>query len=129
MKAKLQSDPFGDAVAQIPSCALEEQGLEHQRERHRRLAPAVTLMKREREILVIDFAEGLDHQALEELIAVERECCPFFTFDFDESSRRLEVGVREPEAAPALEAIADVFSAAPTRLTAPRQSRPNEEPA
>jgi hypothetical protein len=129
MKAKLQSDAFGRAVAQVPSCALDEQGLEGQRERRRRLAPAVALMKREEEMLVIDFAEGFDRQALEELIAVERECCPFFTFGFDESSRRLEVGVREPEAAPALEAIADAFSATPTTFNATRRSQLKKGPS
>ena len=46
------------------------------------------------------------------MIAVERECCPFFVFDFDERARRLEVSVRDDEHAPALDAIASILASA-----------------
>jgi hypothetical protein len=48
------------------------------------------------------------------VIAVERECCPFFAFEFDDGSRRLRVGVREPDAAAALDALAVAFSPSAT---------------
>lgn len=94
------------------SCALDEQGLRRQRERYARLAPSVVRMRREARELLVDFAPGVHRETLAALIAVERECCPFFALDFDERSRRLRVGVREPRAAPALEALADALSPA-----------------
>ncbi len=62
--------------------------------------------------LLVDFAPGFDSHALDELIAVERECCPFFAFNFDQLSRHLEVAVQDPEATAALDAIAAGFSKA-----------------
>jgi hypothetical protein len=43
---------------------------------------------------------------LEQTLAIERECCPFFGFDFDASSRYLRVTVASAEQLPALDAIA-----------------------
>jgi hypothetical protein len=112
MRAKREphDDAFSRAAAQVPSCALDEQGIERQRERHRRLARSVVHMRRDQDLLVVDFARDFDRPALEELIAVERECCPFFTFSFDQHSRHLEVGVHDHRAASALDAIADGLS-------------------
>ena len=101
---------FDRAAAAVPSCALDHQGLADQRDRHRRLAPSVVHIERDGDLVKVHFAPGYDRRALTELIAVERECCPFFAFSFDERSRRLEIGVHEPDAAAALDAIADAFS-------------------
>ena len=100
-------------MVDVPSCALNAAGLERQRARYRRVAPAVLRVTRGEQVLSVDFTTSLDRQALEELIAVERECCPFFTFGFDQRGRRLEVGVRGADQAPALDAIATAFSAKP----------------
>jgi hypothetical protein len=110
---KADPDAFSRAAAQVPSCAIDEQGLERQEERHRRLAPSVVQMRHEGKLLVVDFAPDFDRQALDELIAVERECCPFFAFSYDEHSRHLEVGVHDPEAAEVLGAIVHALSAKP----------------
>src|SRR5437868_12336015 len=94
----------------ILSCALDRVGLEEQRRRHRRLSPSVVQVTRQATVLGVDFAPGFDRRALDELIAVERECCPFFAFSFDERLRHLEIAVRDPDAAPALDAFADELS-------------------
>ncbi len=112
MEHELEPDvAFARTAAQIPNCTLDGNGLARQRERYRRVSAAVTHVKREGEVLVVVFAPGFDRQALDELIAVERECCPFFTFSFEERSHQLEVGVSTPDAAGALDAIADGLSA------------------
>ena len=98
-----------EGIAQIPSCALDEAGLHEQRARYTRIVPSVTRLEREPAAVVIEFDEGLDRAALDEALAVERECCPFFLFDFDESERRLRTMVREAEQLPALDAIADAL--------------------
>lgn len=103
--------PFEQARAAIPSCALDDDGLRLQHERQRRLGPAVERSRRDGDRLVVEFAPDYDRRALEEMVATERECCPFFTFEFDEGARRLTVGVEDGSHAPALDAIAAAIGA------------------
>ncbi len=110
---KANPDAFRRAAAQVAGCTIDEQSLERQDERHRRLAASVVQMSHRGKVVLVDFAPDFDRQALDELIAVERECCPFFAFSFDEHCRHLEVGVHDPEAAEALGAIVQSLSAKP----------------
>ena len=114
--------PSTRTAARVPSCALDDAGLRRQRERYARLAPTVVRVRRAAQELVVEFAPGLDRATLAALIAVERECCPFFAFGFEERSRRLRVGVSDPGAAPAIDALADALS--PTAA----EPGPGEEP-
>jgi hypothetical protein len=95
-----------EAIAQIPTCALDEKGMATQRDRYARLAPDVERLEREPDAVLIQFREDFDRELIEETLAVERACCPFFLFDFDENGRRLRTTVREPEQLPALDAMA-----------------------
>jgi hypothetical protein len=106
------TDAFDRAVAKIPTCALDEAGMSEQRARYARLATSVTRLQREPEAMLIEFDQEFDRQALDEALAVERECCPFFQFAFDEQRRRLRVAVAATEQLPALDAMADAFGAA-----------------
>jgi len=99
------TDAFDAAIAQIPSCALDEAGVREQRARYASLAPSVTRLEREPEAVLIDFEEGFDRATLEETLAVERACCPMFVFEFDEARRRLRTTVRETDQLPALDAM------------------------
>ena len=112
MQPAARRDEDGPAGASVPplSCALDAEGQARQRARYRRVAPAVAKMERRRALLVVDFAPDLDRATLTELLAVERECCPFLSLRFNERSRRLRVGVRDLEAAVALDAIAGLLS-------------------
>ncbi len=103
---------FADAVAATPSCALDEAGVRAQRERHARLAPSVIGLTRADGAVVIGFAPGFDREALMEMVAVEEQCCPFFSFSFAEEERRLEVTVEDEEMAPALDVIAGALASA-----------------
>jgi hypothetical protein len=94
------------AKDELPSCALDEAGVQAQQARHARLAPSVTNLERQAEAVLFAFADDYDRQALEEMVAVEKQCCPFFDFAFNEGRRELTVGVKEEEMLPALEAIA-----------------------
>jgi hypothetical protein len=96
---------------ELPSCALDEAGVQAQQARHARLAPSVTNLERPGETVVFTFAEDYDRQALAEMIAVEERCCPFFRFSFEEDIRELTVGVKEKQMLPALEAIASYLGA------------------
>jgi len=106
------TNAFDRAVAKIPTCALDGAGMSEQRARYARLAPSVTRVQREPETVLIEFEQEFDRQALDEALAVERECCPFFQFAFDEQQRRLRATVAATEQLPALDAMADALGAA-----------------
>ena len=89
-----------------PSCALDEAGRREQQARYARLAETVQRLLRETDSVQIDFGMDLDSKLLEEALAVERECCPFFQFSFDRRERRLRVTVDDDAMLPALDAIA-----------------------
>ena len=93
-----------------PQCSLDAPGMRRQRSRYRRLARSLVQMSRHGDRLVVDFAPDLDRRALEQTLALERECCPFFRFSFDPRLRRLHVSVCENAATPALEALASLLS-------------------
>lgn len=103
---------FEAALAEIPSCALTSEGVQEQRRRQQILAPSVAGSTRSRDRLVVSFNEDYDRQVLEDMIAVESECCPFFVLDLDVEARRLEVGVRSDEYASALDAITVLITGA-----------------
>ena len=94
-----------------PSCSLDEAGVSAQRARYARLAPSVGRVTREPGALLVAFDQSLDEGILQETLAAERECCPFFRFAFDPQRRGLRVTVDDPAMAPALEAIAHGFEA------------------
>ena len=92
-----------------PSCALDEAGAVEQRERYARLAASVERLRRQPDSLVVEFDDEFDHRLLEETLAVERECCPFFRFAFNERDRQLRVTVADEATRPALDALAYGF--------------------
>ena len=95
-----------------PSCALDESGQREQRARYASLASTVERLRRESDALIVEFGPGLDPDRLEEALAVERDCCPFFRFAFDGHERRLTVTVSDADMVPALDAIEHGFQAA-----------------
>jgi hypothetical protein len=90
------------------ACALDADGLSVQRDRYARVARAITGSRREPGELLVDFdPAALDRGLLEEALAIERECCPFYALRFD--GARLSVRVAEPHQEPALDAIAHLL--------------------
>jgi hypothetical protein len=109
--APTSRDAFDEVVAEIPSCALDEIGRREQRARYALLASSVTRVERQPEAVLIYFDRDLDRQTLQQALSVERECCPFFTFAFDEQSRRLRATVADIDHVPALDAVAHALEA------------------
>ena len=70
-----------DERLKVAGCALTAEGLATQRERYVRLAPHVASVDRGAAGVVVRFAPGYDRAALDEVLAIERECCPFFRFE------------------------------------------------
>ena len=93
---------------ELMACALDANGMSAQRGRYARVAAAITGSRRELEELLVDFdPAALDRGLLEEALAIERECCPFYVLRFD--GARLTVRVAEPHQEPALDAIAHLL--------------------
>ena len=89
----------------VASCSLDADGLRRQRERYRRAGEGAKVAEKDTRRLVVEVEPGSE-ETVAELVAVERECCPFFGLDWDAGRRRLSVSVAEREHEPALEAIA-----------------------
>lgn len=92
-------------------CSLDEDRLVAQMARYARLgATAISITDRKLEVLV-RFDANLDLELLRETIAIERQCCSFFTLDYDGSDRRLSISVDRPDRVVALGALLSAFRA------------------
>ena len=89
-----------------PSCALDEAGLRLQLERYRRAGQGARLIEQSHRHFVVELDAHVDCGLIEEAIAIERECCPFFALDWEPARRSLTVTVSHAEHEPALDAIA-----------------------
>jgi hypothetical protein len=87
-------------------CALDETGLRLQLERYRQAGEGARPVEQTRRRLVVDLDENVDNDLVEEMIAVEGRCCPFFTLAWEPDLHRLTVSVSRPEDEAALDAIA-----------------------
>ena len=104
-------DGDGDACREdccapaIAECRLDVPALRAQSDRYRRLGASATHIDRRDALLVVAFGAELDEPLLREAIAVERECCAFFAFDYRPADQRLAITVAQPDQAPALDAL------------------------
>jgi len=89
-----------------PSCSLDRAGLAAQLERYRRAGAGGRLLERSPRSLTVELALGTDAALVEQAIAIERECCPFYDFHWDARARRLSIAVTQREHEPALGVIA-----------------------
>lgn len=90
----------------MASCGLDQAGLRAQRERYRRAGEGARLVERTRRHLVVDLDQHADTRLIEQAIAIERGCCPFFDLQWTPSRQRLSVSVSHRDQEPALDAIA-----------------------
>jgi hypothetical protein len=89
-----------------PSCALDEAGLRRQLQRYRQAGRGATLVARTARSLTVDLDHRVEVGLVEDAIATERECCPFFDLRWEPDIRRLAISVSQTEHQPALDAIA-----------------------
>jgi hypothetical protein len=95
-----------EELPMVEGCALDGSGALEQRQRYRVAGAGARVVERNDARLVVALAPDIQAHLIDELIAVERECCPFLGMDWQAGERRLEVSVSRPEHAPALDAIA-----------------------
>jgi hypothetical protein len=107
-----------DRLPMAPSCGLDERRLRLQFARYRTAGAGAHVVQRSRLRLVVDLDDKVDLKLVDELLATERECCPFFELGWTPEARRLSVSVSQNEHEPALDAIAVALN-----LPARQQSR------
>jgi hypothetical protein len=89
----------------IARCELDAAGLSAQRDRYRRLGRNALAIERRRRQLLVSFGADVDRALVEETIAIERRCCPFFRIMFDPEARLLLISVDRADEDPALGAL------------------------
>jgi hypothetical protein len=94
------------ALPMAPGCALDEHDLRAQVERYRMAGKGASLVARTRRRLTVELDQGVDEKLLGELLATERECCPFFALSWRPETRRLTFAVSDAWDEPALDGIA-----------------------
>ena len=88
----------------VLGCTLDAAGLAAQRDRYAQLAAHVTTTDREPQRLRVHFDPAVDHALLAETLAIEAECCSFFSIALAGDTAELTVPTAEMD--PALDAIA-----------------------
>jgi hypothetical protein len=88
------------------SCSLDAEGGAAQAERYRRAGRDAELLESEPLRIAVRLAEEVDTALVDELVAIERDCCPFFEIAWEPAERRLAFSVSRAEDGPALDAIA-----------------------
>jgi hypothetical protein len=90
----------------IQPCTLGERELAAQLAAYRELGTDARLIERTPERLAVELGTDVDARRVERVIAIERECCPFFRIAWEPGSHRLSISVAHTEHRPALAAIA-----------------------
>ena len=97
----------------LGECRLDLAGLGAQRERYRRLGRQLEHARRVPQRLELRFTDELDRALLDETLAIERECCPFFALAYDATRRELAITVANPAQDPALDALRHALTGSP----------------
>lgn len=93
----------------IGGCTLSPGELDQQRDRARVLGSSITRVDLGQEHLAVQFAPDVDEALVAELVAVENECCSFFSIRYDAGKRALRLKVDDKKRRPALAAFAGAF--------------------
>jgi hypothetical protein len=88
-----------------PACRLDESGLRRQLERYGRVGHGASLIEQTSRRLSVELDHSVDGRLVEELLAIERECCSFLALTWEPGERRLTVAVSRSEHERALEGI------------------------
>jgi hypothetical protein len=93
------------ALPMTSACALDESDLRQQLARYRRIGRGATAVEQTPRRLTIELDGRVGRQLVGELLAIERECCPFFDLVWEPGLRRLTIAVSEAAHEPALHGI------------------------
>jgi hypothetical protein len=103
-------------IPQVPSgCSQDAARFKAQAHRYKQAGEGAEVLERTPRKLSLRLAPAANLDSLEEAIAIERDCCPFYEIHFDRSSRELSFAISRADEESALEAIADAFGLSPAR--------------
>jgi hypothetical protein len=91
----------------VPGCSIAPGDRDAQAGRFATVARSVARVERAPRLLRFHLEADYDRRALGELIATERECCPFY--ELDVTGRVFTVAVAADEHVPALDAFAELL--------------------
>src|SRR5436305_14765835 len=92
----------------VPGCSMAPEDRDPQAARIGTIARSVNRVERTPRQLRFHLEPGFDRRALDELIATERECCPFY--ELDVTDQVFTVAVADDDHVPALDAFAALLS-------------------
>jgi hypothetical protein len=96
------------------SCTLDQRQLSEQLGRYRTVGAGATVIKSTATMCLIRVADSVADHLVDELITVERGCCPFFDLNWDRSQRRLTISVSSHADEAALGLLAQALRGAAT---------------
>jgi hypothetical protein len=105
----------------ILHCELDAAGRRAQGDRYAAIGAGARRIEREGRRLVVALDDTVDPALVDEAVAVERGCCPFFELRHD--AGRLEVSVADPAHEPALDAIEHALRLRPPAAGASPRAR------
>jgi hypothetical protein len=88
-----------------PGCALDETGLRLQLQRYRSVGEGASVIEQTGLRLSITLDSRVDRALVDDLLATERECCPFLTLKWEPAELRLTFVAPGAEQEPALNGI------------------------
>ena len=92
------------------ACSLTEDELQAQIQRYRTVGQSAHTKRRVGMSIELGLGPQVSNELIEELVATERRCCPFFRLDWRPDERELVVAVASVEHRPALEQIASALA-------------------
>ncbi|MBA2505035.1 MAG: hypothetical protein H0V29_03720 [Thermoleophilaceae bacterium] len=92
------------------ACSLDAAGARSQGERYAGAARAVVSLERAPTRVEVRFDTSRDLGVVDDLVAIERECCPFFAIAWDREAGELSVAVEPGENGRALDAIEEALT-------------------
>jgi hypothetical protein len=92
------------------SCSLSEIDMQAQLERYRAIGSGGQGRWISATSVELVVSRAVPDGLVEQTVATERSCCPFFELEWDADARRLAVAVSRGENVPALEVIAGALN-------------------
>jgi hypothetical protein len=86
-------------------CSLSEVELSGQLARYRSVGHVATALEKSPRRIAVRVSDGTPAAAIEALVAVEQQCCPFFDMAWEPRDRTLTISVPDADHEPALDAL------------------------
>jgi hypothetical protein len=97
----------------VDRCGLTDAELGDQARRYAAIGTGAVVRSRDRRRITLHLGADVDSAAVEETVATERGCCPFFELEWLPDTRTLTIAVSDARDEPALTAVAGALGIGP----------------